>query len=575
MNFLGQPLKLNFDKKKLGILAVIGLILFIVLRLFPTTSSDTLEQSITDLITKEEAVQSARQFAEKELGAQLAGNDAELVTYQTNSDLYGYLSKEGLVGEYNKQFEKTYPYDVFRVRLLDEFGRHLNVDVHMTTGDIAAFKWESSYADYATLYAASDTATRNEKLRIMEGELSLDEKQALAQPWLERLGYSLNQLNVLTQPNEPGLKVANAEQTIGSASLQLSFSFEDDSLIGYDTTFSIPDAHTKYVNKQELYGILMTFIGYGLLSFVLGILAIVYSAKTRTHTSFKRGLFLSIFYFIASMISVFNMKPYFDAEGLDSFAFIFAIIVQGIVTLFMTALLYFSLVGGNGLWRKENGLNPWPRAKEPGYGRYVLDSMSAGYLWAFILLGVQSIIYVVLEKTMGTWSTTDASQSTYNMIYPWLMPIMAWMAGISEEAVYRLFGIKMLKKMVKSTFVASLITSLIWAFGHTLYPIYPVMTRPVELVIIGLLFSFIFLRYGFLTAMFSHVVFNSILMGISLVFMMDAVNVAAGIISIILPAIVAYIIYLFNPVKKEKPYITTPPAPPAPPTYPSHPEGQL
>ena len=48
------------------------------------------------------------------------------------------------------------------------------------------------------------------------------------------------------------------------------------------------------------------------------------------------------------------------------------------------------------------------------------------------------------------------------------------------------------EKIVRNTFVASLITSIIWALGHTLYPIYPVISRPIELVIIGLLFSYIF-----------------------------------------------------------------------------------
>ncbi|MGV2805987.1 CPBP family intramembrane metalloprotease, partial [Clostridium perfringens] len=159
------------------------------------------------------------------------------------------------------------------------------------------------------------------------------------------------------------------------------------------------------------------------------------------------------------------------------------------------------------------------------------------------LLGVQSIIFIVLGLTLNTWSTTDATLSPYNMLYPWLFPLMAWLAGISEEAVYRLFGIKLVKKIVRKTFVASLITSLIWALGHTLYPIYPVISRPIELVIIGLLFSYIFLKYGYLAAMFSHVIFNSILMGISLILLKDTTNLLIGAFYMVLPALVAYAIY--------------------------------
>ncbi|WP_242403816.1 CPBP family glutamic-type intramembrane protease [Paenibacillus pini] len=63
----------------------------------------------------------------------------------------------------------------------------------------------------------------------------------------------------------------------------------------------------------------------------------------------------------------------------------------------------------------------------------------------------------------------------------------------------------MMKKIVRNTFIACLIPTLIWALGHTLYPIYPVISRPIELTIVGLIFSLIFLRHGYITVMFSHV----------------------------------------------------------------------
>lgn len=71
---------------------------------------------------------------------------------------------------------------------------------------------------------------------------------------------------------------------------------------------------------------------------------------------------------------------------------------------------------------------------------------------------------------------------------------------------------------------------------------------------IGLLFSYIFLRYGFIAVMFSHVVFDSILMGATLIFMREPVNVAAGLITIVMPFIVGYIVYRFNlPGRERKP----------------------
>ncbi|MNI85115.1 hypothetical protein D3C73_1420810 [compost metagenome] len=68
---------------------------------------------------------------------------------------------------------------------------------------------------------------------------------------------------------------------------------------------------------------------------------------------------------------------------------------------------------------------------------------------------------------------------------------------------------------------------------------------------IGLLFSYIFLRYGFIAVMFAHVVFDSILVGATLIFMQESVNIAAGIVTILLPLLVGYIVYRFNPPNKS------------------------
>jgi membrane protease YdiL (CAAX protease family) len=123
---------------------------------------------------------------------------------------------------------------------------------------------------------------------------------------------------------------------------------------------------------------------------------------------------------------------------------------------------------------------------------------------------------------------------------------MAWCAAISEEAVYRLFGIGLLKKWFKNTFVAALIPTIIWALGHVTYPIFPSTTRLFELTIIGLAFSFMFVRYGFITVLFAHAVFDSIMMAISLMFMGSAVNILTGIIYILLPIPIAWSIRWFD-----------------------------
>ncbi|CAM3458537.1 MULTISPECIES: CPBP family intramembrane glutamic endopeptidase [Paenibacillus] len=557
MNRAAEPLKLKPNLKKLIAPAIIGLILFLIFQVLPSTSFESTDTPYPQIISKDEAEQAASRFARERLGFPAAEGEDPLVTYQSNSELYGYLTKEKKLKEYNKNYEAKYPYDVYRVRFTLPGGDALNVDVHMQNAGIAGFSYDSARSSYDRI-ELNQGDVRKQMLLLVEEGMTLAEKEALAEPWLKWAGYDATQLQLSTREGEPKLRYTVTEAAIGDSRLQLEFTFEHGTLRSFEPAFSVPAAHTAYVNKQTQDATLLTLVGYGLFTLVLGILAIVYSVKTRAYTSFKRGILLSVLLFVIQMLNTYNLVPVFKAQGMSETGIIGMMIFYAIYSLVFSALLYFSLVGGSGLWRKEDGLNPWPRAKEPGYGRYVLESMKVGYLWALILLGIQSLIFIALGLTLNTWSTTDASQSPYNMLYPWLFPLMAWLAGISEEAVYRLFGIRMVKKIVRSTFVASLITSIIWALGHTLYPIYPVVSRPIELVIIGLLFSYIFLTYGYIAAMFSHVIFNSILMGISLVMLQGAANVLIGLFYMVLPAIMAYVIYRLNPTKKEKPYVTTP-----------------
>lgn len=562
MNRTGQPLVLKPNFKRLCVLGAIGLILFVVFQILPGTAMQSTEQQTQEVITKQQAFEAAMPYAQQFAGitTDVTYEDA-LVTYKSHSDLYGYLVENELLTSYNEQFEQQYPYDVYSVRLPDSEGGNVIVDVHMNTGTPVGYTHELPASSYMDPEVLPESQVEEAMLinRVAEGGISLSEKQQLAAPILAAAGYTPSQLKLTNQDeSDTGLTYTDPSKKIGDSVLELRFTFENGEIRSFEPEFSVPAAHTAYVKKQTSQATMMTLLGYGLFTLLLGVLAIVYSVRTRAFTSFKRGIWLSILYFLFTMIGTINLLPTFQAEGYSNLMLIILFSVQALFTLSMTCLVYFSLIAGNGLWRKD-GFNLWPQAKEEGYGRYVLNSMLSGYLWACALLGLQSIIFIFLEKGLGSWSTTDASQSPYNMLYPWLMPLLAWMAGIGEEAVYRLFGIRMFKKMVRSTILASLITSVIWAMGHTLYPIYPVITRPIELTIIGLVFSFIMIRYGFITSMFSHVIFNSILMGTSLIMMLDAVNVFAGIFWIILPAIVGYLIYRFNPEpKKKKPLFTAP-----------------
>lgn len=533
---------LHVNYKKLGLAAAIGLVIYVLFNFTTLFQSDmNQQQEPYALIDTEQAEAAASTFASEQLGIADQLGDAT-VAYRSDSNLYGYLSREKLLGEYDRTYLDKYPYEMFRViyryHTADGVKRDLRIDVGSKDGRVLAFN--DLQADFAEKLSNSAFPTTLEDASMLRNE-----KEKIAEPALRSLGLDPSKLELTSGESASGLRYVDPSVKIGDSNLEVNVTFEDNKVSSVRSNFTIPSSYADYIDKQTFWAGVMTYGGYLLLTFVLSILAIVYASILRKYTSFKRGIFLSLFYYVVSVFSVWNMRPYFESISYSSLEFVFTLGIQIVVGLIMAAGLYFTFVGGDALWRSQ-GRNMWMRRGEPGYGKHVWEAAKTGYLWALILLAVQAVIFFVLERSLGVFYTTDDSQSTYNMMFPWLFPIMAWMAGISEEAIYRLFGIPMLKKVVRSTWVAAAITTLIWAFGHTLYSIYPVITRPIELLFLGLIFSFIFLRYGYITAMFAHVVFDSILMGLSLIFMGSGTYVAVGIVSIVLPAIVAFVIYWFH-----------------------------
>lgn len=548
MNPVGQPLKQQALSKGLIAAGIIGLILFIMFQVLPSAQGGSPELG-TSPVSRSEAREKAADFAAQKLGYNLSDGTWN-ITYQSDSSFFGYMSREKLLDDYTKKkLDHRYPYDIYYAAFTPagQSGALLTVNLNMYTGEVTGFARGNAVPGAASRKGGQSIAASKE-----EPALSLAQKEQLARPWLQAWGVNPAKLQMEAgNGSEAGLIYSDSSVAVGESRLQYRFTFDGGDVSSFKPGFTAPSWHTSYVADQKSLATRLTLFGYGIPTLALGILALVYSVLKRSHTSFKRGLFLSAAHFLIMLATTYNVLPESTNDSIEGKATsIIMFVIYVLYSLLMSSLLYFSLVGGNGLWRNEEGLNPWPQAKEPGYGQYVLDSVKAGYIWAFVLLGVQTVMFIILSLTLHNWSTTDASQSPFNMKYAWLLPVIAWLAGMSEEAIYRLFGIRMLKKIVRSTWIASLITTLVWAFGHTLYPIYPISSRPIELTVVGLLFSYIFLRHGFIAVMFAHVVFDSILMGATLIFMKDSVNVGAGLFAIVMPFLVGYIVYLFNRTKR-------------------------
>lgn len=539
--------------------AGIGLVLFMLIQVLPMLGAgDAAKRSTMD---RAAAGQRALAIAGDRFGVQGLSLDVE-ITYLSDSTASGYLSKHDLFDSYQQQWDARHPVDVYRADLIQPDGtRVLTLYLHPKTGRLAGWQSrlngaaapaiEHSVPEPADVLRFASQWGENPEDWIWDGRAP-DAQRAYS--FLSRqpnVGEAELALHVV--PPEGGSVAASATSEHGWAGGSVTYEIR------------VPQAFADYLKRQsKLAGSLNAF-GFVVPQLLLLVMAIVYTVTRRSYTSTRRGLWLAAAFAAMYAGFYFNLIPGFragliaDGAIADEAAIQSLLVVNFIILGIMALFTYLSAVGGDGLWRSM-GRSLWPRWRETGFGGEVVAGMKRGYLLAFLLLGVQSVILGGLGWGIGMFQSSDASQSSYNMIVPWLLLMLAWCAGISEELQSRLFGIGLFRHWLLGgakrllgrtpaprtaawlTAAAMFPPGLFWAFGHVGYAVYPVYSRLIELAVLAMLFGWFMLRFGFLTVLFAHIILDSILMSVQM--MADGLpgNLAAGMAGPFLPAAVAMLI---------------------------------
>ncbi|MEF3307050.1 CPBP family intramembrane glutamic endopeptidase [Paenibacillus sp. GYB003] len=515
---------------RLGTWAIVGIILFVVTNWWPSIAGKD-ESAVIAETRPALSKQAAAAAAEAYIAGLNGGSvQATLVMYESDQLLSGYVQKERLVKPYKAEFEKLVPIDYYRVELGGGGKTGFLVDVDLKSGEVIG--WQKR----------SDGAAP-----------SVREGRRIAESYMRQAGKPLESYEMLlpnkTQPYQFAFEHRSAK--LGEAKLRQVVEIRGGEVTAYRTELRAPDSHIAWVERQDRAAASMTSWNL-IISAAMGLAAIVLMIVHRKRIAFVRGLWLTFTFLVLYWTNNSNMAPAFktlSSPGADPFLSVDAapgmVIVMNVVVTLMGLIGYVSLAAGQPLWR-DHGMRPWPRWREPAFGVHTTDSMKRGYMIACLMLGLQSLLFFVAEQRFDMWAVTDPSGSLYNLYRPELFPLMAWTAAISEEAIYRFFGIALFKKLLRSTFLAVLVPSMIWAFSHTQYPIYPVYTRFVEVTALGVLLGYAFLKYGFATVLFAHAVMDSLLMSFSLMNIGTAADIALGLVYIVSPALLAVLLRMLH-----------------------------
>lgn len=502
---------MNKIRKHLFLLlsAIVGFVLFWVFQYAPTLSGENAEAT-KHAVNRDAAEAAAVSFVQERVGA-----DAVLhgfAMYAAERNAFGYLYKEGIVQEAMDQLRDALPLEAYRVEVKEEAsGRVHLVDINPYTGKPA--EWV---------------------LDLQGGTLSSTELERAGRETLASLfGSAAN-----VEATRVGLDAASGEVSydlrhpaLGGLSAQLIVRADRSGTNEVYVTWSVPEAYVSLAERQEHWASLLGTAGLAL-SAALQLGAVIYVLGHLKQVRYSRGAFMAFVFALfycaininmypglkATVLGILNGEAYVPAggESADLIAGVISVLlVTNVMTLCLAIGMYFSAVAGDRLLPSLSSAS-WPSWKDREYGDHLASSVWKGYLFAFVMLGLQSVIYLGAESGFRTWYTIDALTSSNNMMVPLLLPLLAWCAALSEEAVYRLFALTALKKLLRFTFPAVLLSSMIWAMGHVTYPVYPFYTRFVEVTLIGLAFSYIFLKHGFLTAVYAHATVDIIWMGISI-----------------------------------------------------------
>jgi hypothetical protein len=528
-------------KKRLALpswraLAILGIILFFTIHTFASVGNDPGNpQEMADVVPKLSLEEASRKALDWAAARESSINGWRAAAVVDSHELWaGYIQKNDYSAIYFKEYNEQYPTDFYLVDVYDAAGTARYVlKLHPNSGRVFSWKAADAAGQWTPQLIEKDSRTAWEQTAWEE---------------LGKAGRNAADYVLLSGTAPAEFVFQHKTEKLGQASKQLTVTVMDGKLTGWQEHFQVPASHVDWQELQNEKAGRMGLVSLAL-TVVISAAAMIYSIRNRRYVSFRRGVFLSVALLLLNGITSLNMLPAIRTliGDLPDEALMSGYIVFQLVQIVVTAVLvYFTLVSGEGMLRSE-GLSLWP---DRGYD--VFHSMKLGYLVCAFLLGVQAFLFFVAEYQFDTWSISDPTMSVFNMKWPWLFPVLAWVAAISEEAIYRLFGIMLFRKMLRNTFLSVLFPSMIWALGHTAYPIYPASTRFIEVTILGIIFGYVFLRHGFITVIFAHASMNSILMGLTLMLsMQDVSSVSAGIAAILSPLFVAWAVRRWHKIRRH------------------------
>jgi hypothetical protein len=481
-------------------------------------------------------------------------NVVSILTFTPLPDVFltrSFLSPEEQKAYYDAYLSSTNIYSIrfYKIEQIEEY----TVSIDAFRGDIVSFSQvlpkdavlhEYSYEDSAPIEAFAEEI---DIMPIMPEESnfvepSVEEAVATAQAFVSEITgaptslLSLHGKDEVTLPGGVERKITLAWQgtevdsEFGKGFVTFETTVRGNLVSSFNPSYEYPESYERSLEKSTTLG---SLVGFGSLLawlfIIIGSLVVMIKAFSAHNAKWKLSLGVTIFLAALGVLDFVNQYPelmmWYSTVDSTTVYWIFSILIAIVVTLVTSLMLFFPSVAGQTLASEKYQNRIAPLLTLP----ISLESKTAyrlalarGYLLGIFFLGFTFALYWIGEEYLGVWYPHGADNIMIGIggFIPAfsMMVTIGFMAAITEEVTFRLFGILWLSKITKSTLVGVIVATFVWAFAHTDGSVLPVWFRGAEVLIGGLLFACFFIRYNILTTIVAHYVHNIIIAGIILWF---------------------------------------------------------
>lgn len=485
------------------------------------------------------------------------------ITFDADEEFNRYLQHaEGLKGE--EDFIARHDFDLFfwKIRFFKELQKpEYIIYISARTGKIIGFKHLIEGLEYRQDSGKNSAKSKAENFLKNNFYIDLEQYNFHA----EKIKRYENRTEYYFSWAKKGVYVP-WKQGQGGAKLLVEVTVAGDEIREFNRNeLDLPEKFLRYVENQLILGEFIYRIFYFLLMGLL-VCSIIIALKRKQdlvgRATKKWYYYVSGFLLIANALDILNnlqniIMFYPTSASLGSFLGLSLMRISFNIGFLALSFIMPGIAGESvysEVFTKNKSGSFLGYIKSGFFNRNITGSILLGYLIWIMMLGIQAVVFYLGQQFLGVWrewNTMTELSSSYLPLFS--MFVLSITASLKEEVIFRLFGISLAKKYLKNSILAVVVISFIWGLGHSMYAIFPVWFRVVEVTLVGIFYGLIFLKFGIVPLIVAHYLFNVFwcsavyLLGQSTGYMLIS---SAGVLSI--PLGFAIIAYFLNWQKQKE-----------------------